>query len=108
MTILADAEARRRIASEFGTTFLVEAAAGTGKTTEMVGRIVGLIRSGAGALTQIVAVTFTEKAAGEMKLRLRGKIEEARILAEGEERERLDRALRELELARVGTIHAFC
>ncbi|MCC6947021.1 MAG: UvrD-helicase domain-containing protein [Bradyrhizobiaceae bacterium] len=108
MTILADAEARRRIASEFGTTFFVEAAAGTGKTTELVGRIVGLVRSGAGALSQIVAVTFTEKAAGEMKLRLRGKIEEARHSAQGEERERLDRALRELELARIGTIHAFC
>src|SRR5215211_4526525 len=93
---------------EFGATFFVEAAAGTGKTTELVGRIVGLVRSGAGILSQIVAVTFTEKAAGEMKLRLRGKIEEARLSAQGEERERLDRALRELELARIGTIHAFC
>ncbi len=108
MTILADAEARRRIANEFVTTFFVEAAAGTGKTTELVGRIVGLIRSGAGTLSQIVAVTFTEKAAGEMKLRLRSKIEEARLSAEGEERARLDAALRELELARIGTIHAFC
>src|SRR5215211_1270669 len=93
---------------EFGATFFVEAAAGTGKTTELVGRIVGLIRSGAGTLGQIVAVTFTEKAAGEMKLRLRGKIEEARLSAENEERGRLDHALRELELARIGTIHAFC
>ncbi|MBZ0149796.1 MAG: UvrD-helicase domain-containing protein, partial [Pseudorhodoplanes sp.] len=108
MTILADAEARRRIAGELGTTFFVEAAAGTGKTTELVGRIVALIRSGAGTLRQIVAVTFTEKAAGEMKLRLRGKIEEARLSAAGEELERLDRALKELELARIGTIHAFC
>src|SRR5215467_12021335 len=75
MTNLADANARSRIQGEFGTTFFVEAAAGTGKTTALVGRIVGLIRSGRGTLARTVAVTFTEKAAGEMKLRLRLEIE---------------------------------
>ena len=78
MTDLADAEARRRILTEFGTSFFVEAAAGTGKTTALVGRIVGLVRTGVGTLDRIVAVTFTEKAAGEMKLRLRSEIEKAR------------------------------
>jgi ATP-dependent helicase/nuclease subunit A len=78
MTDLADANARSRILTEFGTTFFVEAAAGTGKTTALVGRIVGLIRSGGGTLARTVAVTFTEKAAGEMKLRLRLEIEKAR------------------------------
>jgi ATP-dependent exoDNAse (exonuclease V) beta subunit len=108
MTDLADAEARRRILAEYGTTFFVEAAAGTGKTTALVGRIVGLILTGAGTLDRIVAVTFTEKAAGEMKLRLRTEIEKVRPIAASEERDRLDRALEELELARIGTIHAFC
>jgi ATP-dependent helicase/nuclease subunit A len=77
----ADAEARRRILTEYGTNFFVEAAAGTGKTTALVGRIVGLIRVGAGTLNRIVAVTFTEKAAGEMKLRLRNEIEKVRSSA---------------------------
>jgi ATP-dependent exoDNAse (exonuclease V) beta subunit len=104
----ADAEARGRISSEFGTTFFVEAAAGTGKTTALVGRIVGMVRAGVGTLAQTVAVTFTEKAAGEMKLRLRLDIEKARTAAAPDERQRLDRALEELELARIGTIHAFC
>ena len=108
MTDPADAEARRRILAEYGTSFFVEAAAGTGKTTALVGRIVGLIRDGAGTLNRIVAVTFTEKAAGEMKLRLRSEIEKVRPLGAREERDRLDRALEELELARIGTIHAFC
>ena len=67
-----------------------------------------MIRAGGGALGRIVAVTFTEKAAGEMKLRLRSEIEKARSNATREERDRLDRALEELELARIGTIHAFC
>jgi ATP-dependent exoDNAse (exonuclease V) beta subunit len=108
VTDLVDAEARRRIREDFGATLFVEAAAGTGKTTALVGRIIGLISAGAGTLNRIVAVTFTEKAAGEMKLRLRSEIERARPRATREERGRLDRALEELELARIGTIHSFC
>jgi ATP-dependent helicase/nuclease subunit A len=108
MSELVDAKARSRVLTEFGTTFFVEAAAGTGKTTALVGRIVGMIRSGGGTLARTVAVTFTEKAAGEMKLRLRLEIEKVRAEATTEERARLDRALEELELARIGTIHAFC
>src|SRR6202048_113383 len=108
MTQPEDIAARRRIQTDFAVSFFVEAAAGTGKTTALVGRIVGLIRAGAGTLNRIVAVTFTEKAAGEMKLRLRSEIEKVRPLAAREERDRLDRALEELELARMGTIHAFC
>jgi ATP-dependent helicase/nuclease subunit A len=108
MTDLADAAARRRILTEFGSSFFVEAAAGTGKTTALVGRIVGLVCAGAGTLSRIVAGTFTEKAAGEMKLRLRSEIESARTEATREQRDRLDHALEELELARIGTIHAFC
>ncbi len=61
-----DAEARERIAADFDTTLFVEAAAGTGKTTALVGRIVALLRSGRAELDRIVAVTFTDKAAGEM------------------------------------------
>src|SRR5262249_38720368 len=108
MTIFADADARRRISSEFGSTFFVEAAAGTGKTTALVRRIVGLVSAGVATLARIVAVTFTEKGAGETKLRLRSEIETARAEAGPEQRARLDRALEELELARIGTIHAFC
>ncbi len=107
---LADAQARRRILSDFETTLFVEAAAGTGKTTALVGRIVALICNGVSTLDRIVAVTFTEKAAGEMKLRLRAEIERARNAKDltPERSERLAKALSQLELARIGTIHAFC
>jgi ATP-dependent exoDNAse (exonuclease V) beta subunit len=108
MTEFVDAKARDKILSAYETTLFVEAAAGTGKTTVLVGRIVGLIRSGKGTLGRIVAVTFTEKAAGEMKLRLRLELEKARLHAAPLERNRLDKALEELELAHIGTIHAFC
>jgi ATP-dependent helicase/nuclease subunit A len=107
---LTDAEARRRILTNFDATLFVEAAAGTGKTTALVGRIVALVCEGVSTLERIVAVTFTEKAAGEMKLRLRGEIERARNAADvtPERSARFAKALSQLELARIGTIHAFC
>ncbi|MDQ3348714.1 MAG: UvrD-helicase domain-containing protein, partial [Acidobacteriota bacterium] len=108
--ILTDPEARALIETALDTTFIVEAAAGTGKTTALVGRIVRIIAEGKADVGAIVAVTFTEKAAGELKLRLRERLDSARAAAApaSEERTRLDRALTQLEEAHVGTIHAFC
>ena len=106
---LADQEARDAILNDLEDTLFVEAAAGTGKTTALTGRIVEVLKHGLGTLEDIVAVTFTEKAAGEMKLRLRAAIGEARVAEQNEEvRERLSRALGHLELAHIGTIHGFC
>lgn len=107
---LADADARRRIAEDLGATLVVEAAAGTGKTTALVGRLLALVATGTTTLGRVVAVTFTEKAAGEMKLRLRTEIDRARSRAADapEIRARLDLALAELETAHVGTIHGLC
>ena len=110
ITPLPDAEARWRIHEDLDSTLFVEAAAGTGKTTALVARIVALLRTGRATLEQIVAVTFTEKAAGEMKLRLREEIERTRHHEATTDAERvfLDAALGHLELAHIGTIHAFC
>ncbi|HLL24700.1 MAG TPA: UvrD-helicase domain-containing protein, partial [Kofleriaceae bacterium] len=95
---LADAAARHTIREELGQTLVVEAAAGTGKTTEMIARIIAVIRTGATTLERLVAVTFTEKAAGEMKLRLRTELERAREKTAGIERDRLVAALAALEV----------
>lgn len=109
MNELPDQEARTAIREDLDTTLLVEAAAGAGKTTELVRRVLGLVRTGRARISSIVAVTFTEKAAGEMKLRLRTAIERAREASvHPEERVRLERAARELEVAHIGTIHGFC
>jgi ATP-dependent exoDNAse (exonuclease V) beta subunit len=107
---LPDADARRRIREALDATLFVEAAAGTGKTTELVARLVALLRSGRTTLDRVVAMTFTEKAAGEMKLRVRAEIERARvdIATSTEQRARFEHALSQLELARIGTIHGFC
>lgn len=109
-TTPSDQRVRDRIRDDLDTTLLVEAAAGTGKTTALVNRIVSVLESGRGELARIVAVTFTEKAAGELKLRLRGEIERARqtSAAGSDTRKRFDEALKQLEEARIGTIHSFC
>ena len=68
---LADQADRDRIRDDLATTLVVEAAAGTGKTTALVGRMLAALASGRARLDRMVAVTFTEAAAGELKLRLR-------------------------------------
>ena len=105
-----DADARDAIRDDLDATLLVEAAAGTGKTTELVNRILRVLETGRAAMDEIVAVTFTEKAAGELKLRLREALETARTGAgDGTDvRRRLDEALEKLEEAHVNTIHGFC
>src|SRR6185503_3062508 len=107
---LADHAERERIRNDLDTNLVVEAAAGTGKTSELVRRILAGICSGRVRLSSTVAVTFTEFAAGELKLRLRTEIERARQNPECSlaAQEHLLQSLQELEEARVGTIHSFC
>lgn len=97
-----DEEARRRIRESLDESLLVEASAGTGKTTELINRIVAVIRAGA-KIQNIVAVTFTNKAAGELKLRLREELDQARAGSPA-----VEEALQFLEEASIGTIHSFC
>src|SRR5262245_62193651 len=106
----ADDEARNAIKEDLDMTLVVEAAAGTGKTTELVRRILRVLATGRAEMRQIVAVTFTEKAAGELKLRLRETLEQDRASAASDPvvRGRLDVALETLEEAHVNTIHGFC
>jgi len=103
-----DASARAAIADALDETLVVEAAAGTGKTTELIGRILRMLETGRATIEEVVAVTFTEKAAGELKLRLRAALESRRASSGEVERDRLDAALAKLEEAHVNTIHGFC
>jgi ATP-dependent exoDNAse (exonuclease V) beta subunit len=107
---LVDQDARDRIRTSLDESMLVEAAAGTGKTSELVARLVAVLAEGRGSVQSVVAVTFTEKAAGELKLRLRVELERARrdAAAGSPRRSRLEQAVAHLEEARVSTIHGFC
>jgi ATP-dependent exoDNAse (exonuclease V) beta subunit len=107
---LADQPARDRIRRDLDATLVVEAASGTGKTSELVQRMVAVLTAGRGRLDRMVAVTFTDAAAGELKLRLRSAIEAQRLdpAVPEEARGRLTEVLPQLEEARIGTIHSFC
>jgi ATP-dependent exoDNAse (exonuclease V) beta subunit len=105
---LADHDQRDLIRTALDRNLVVEAAAGTGKTTELVGRMVAILEGGRAELDRVVAVTFTEKAAGELKLRVRQDIETALDGVRDETvRQRLLAAATDLERAPVSTIHAF-
>ncbi|HEX7120678.1 MAG TPA: UvrD-helicase domain-containing protein [Longimicrobiales bacterium] len=107
-----DQEHRDRIANDLDTNLLVEAGAGSGKTTAMVGRMVALVRTGRADVDQIAAVTFTRKAAGELRERFQVALEKAyREAVDADDaalRERFAGALSALDRCFIGTIHSFC
>jgi ATP-dependent exoDNAse (exonuclease V) beta subunit len=117
---LADLEQRRRVLTDFNTTLLVEAAAGTGKTSLIAGRVAMLLANGA-APSQIAAITFTELAAGELSLRIRGYVGALltgnppdvlrSALPEGlteQQKSNLAAAAEHLDEINASTIHGFC
>ncbi len=133
---LSDARERELAATTFDRNVVVTAGAGTGKTTLLVDRLTHLLMREPDplALTQIVALTFTNKAAHEMKARLRQRLQsylsarlddEARTsehaktaqelkslirlyhLRKDEINRRAREALRQIERSYISTIHSF-
>jgi ATP-dependent exoDNAse (exonuclease V) beta subunit len=104
----ADEAARAAIVEERGATLFVEAGAGSGKTRALVDRVVALTTLAGIPMREIVAVTFTEKAATELRDRIRRQLEiTAQVAADTQARERARAALDELDGAAVSTLHAF-
>lgn len=86
---------------------LLSAGAGTGKTRTLVARYVQLLGNGLSE-RQIVAITFTEKAAREMRNRIRGAVSHLAMAAEAGQRERWLELEARMDAARIGTIHSLC
>ena len=94
-----DEPARERIRTDLATTLFVEAGAGAGKTSSLVERIVNLVGDGV-PITGIAAITFTEKAAAELRNRTRRELE-------SNDRPESIAALDRLDHAPIGTLHSF-
>ena len=109
--VVLTAEQRTAIAARERDTFL-EAGAGSGKTTVLVDRYCAAVAEDEVPVDRILAFTFTERAAAEMRTRVRRElIARARTLrAAGDEAgaDDLQAAARATERAWVLTIHAFC
>ncbi len=101
---LDDASARAGIAERLDETLFVEAGAGTGKTTALVGRVVELVRQGRAALGKIAAITFTEAAAADLRSRLHLELTRAARQPDGGWARS---ALGDLDDASMTTIHGF-
>lgn len=86
---------------------VVMAGAGSGKTLTLVGRYVRLLEQGV-PLRATVAITFTEKAAREMRTRIRQTVDTWIARCAGDERTRWQSLSADLDAARIGTIHGLC
>ena len=86
------------------TNILLSAAAGSGKTTVLVERVLDLICSGAGQIDRMLIVTFTRAASADMRAKLSREL--GKRAAEGDERCRSQQLL--LERASISTLHGFC
>ncbi|MCB1177758.1 MAG: UvrD-helicase domain-containing protein, partial [Leptospiraceae bacterium] len=86
----------------------IEASAGTGKTYQIVEIVSELLAKGY-PLSEIAIVTFTEKAAGELKERIRKKIDSMYFKEKGNPLGNFfQQARKDLVFANIGTIHHFC
>jgi ATP-dependent helicase/nuclease subunit A len=89
---------QRAAVGERDRSVLLSAAAGSGKTSVLVERFVEAVREDEIAPGAILAITFTERAAGELRSRVR-----ERLLELG-----MREAARDTEAAFIGTFHGFC
>lgn len=111
MNELIDKNAREKITNQLDWNFFVEAGAGSGKTYCLVERMVNLIKKGKANMENIAAVTFTRKAAAELKERFQIKLENSLgedISMSADEKKNIQNALFNLEQIHIGTIHSFC
>ncbi len=121
---LIDDRSRERIVTDMDTCFMVEAGAGSGKTTMLVNRMVAMVESGID-IRQICAITFTKAAAGEFYRRFqrillkrsnpaydyesdsKGRAGELPAPTE-QSRKNCAYALENIDLCFMGTIDSFC
>jgi exodeoxyribonuclease V beta subunit len=109
-------------------TWLFEASAGTGKTYQISGLVVRLVAELGIPIREILAITFTKAATGELRDRIRSRLRDAHARLSAEEAHdddetvkhlrslgdaermslRLELALRDFDLAPISTIHSFC
>ena len=105
-----DHDSRARIRDDLDRNLFVEAGAGTGKTRVLVDRVVRLVATGAVRdIDNLVAITFTEAAAAELRDRVRRALELAAVdpdLPTGE-RDRCAVARERLDAATITTLHGF-
>ncbi len=85
---------------------LLAAAAGSGKTAVLVQRIIELIQKDGVSVNELLVLTFTEAAAGEMREKIKKAILKA--LKENPENQHLQRQRLLMHASSISTVHSFC
>lgn len=99
----------QRAAIEAEGEVLVSASAGSGKTYVMVEKLISLILQGKADVSSVLAVTFTNLAAAEMKERLRAAlVASINEVKDEQTRARLKLQLSEVSSSDISTVHSFC
>jgi ATP-dependent exoDNAse (exonuclease V) beta subunit (contains helicase and exonuclease domains) len=99
---------REQILTDFSKNILIEAGAGSGKTTILVNRILNQIKATEITMDKIVAITFTDKSAIELQDRFQAQLSKDLQLATGEEKQKLKKAMADVDKIHISTIHSFC
>lgn len=102
-------EQQARAIQSFDKDLLVSAGAGTGKTSVLTEKYLCLLKEGRAEVGQLVAITFTNKAAAEMRLRIQYGIEA--LLSQTSDPQAVaywQNQLQKLEIARICTFHSLC
>ena len=89
-------------------TMAISAGAGSGKTRVLVERYIKVVLDGIAEIDEILAITFTKKAASELKSRVRERLQEVSESGDKEKKMIAERALRKIDSAPISTFHSFC
>src|SRR5512140_566764 len=110
---MSDEAARQAIERDLDQTIFVDAGAGSGKTRELVERIVRLVADEKAPLSSIAAITFTDAAAAELRDRVRAALQQAaerveryQSLTDGQAAS-CRRGLDSIDSAPIQTLHSF-
>ena len=95
---------QQRAIQQRGANILLSAAAGSGKTTVLVERVLNLIASGQGCIDRMLIVTFTRAASSDMRFKLSREL--GKRAAQGDARCRQQQLM--MERASISTLHGFC
>ncbi len=97
---------QKAVVHDNGGTLLVSAAAGSGKTTVLIDRVIRIVEEKNCDVDRFLMITFTKAAAAELRGKLIGRLSE--LLAERPDDRRLQAQMSRVYLTQISTVHAFC